>query len=113
MAKGGIDGLGIMFGLQLSFIDANELLPFSRLFPEAVVGDSVKPRGKAGFPAEAAKIFVGPQEGFLGEVIGERDVRPNQLAEQTSHARLVIPDQLRKGVMVVINNDTRNEVCIG
>jgi len=71
MAKSGIDGLGIVFGLQLSFIDANELLSFPRFLPETVVGNPVKPGRKTGFPAEAAQVFVRSQKRFLGEVIGE------------------------------------------
>jgi hypothetical protein len=113
MSKSGIDGLWIMFGLELSFIDANELLPFSRLFPKTVVGNPVKPGRKTRFTAEAAQVLVGLEKSFLCQVIRERDIGPDQVAEQTPHARLMIPDQLRKGVVVVINKDARNEVCIG
>ena len=113
MAESGIDGLRLVFGLELSFIDANELLSFPGFFPETVVGDPVKPGRKTRFAAKAAQIFVRLEKGFLREVVREGDIRPNEVAEQTSHARLVIPDQLRKGVVVVINKNARNEVCIG
>ena len=102
-----------MFCLQLSFIDANELLPFASLFPKAVVSDPVEPRGKTRLAAEAAKIFVSAQESFLRQIVRQRDIRPDQLAQQTAHARLMIPDQLRKGVMIVIKKDSSDEVCIG
>ncbi len=85
MAKSGIDGLRIVFGLQLSFIDANEFLSFSRFLTETVVGDAVKPGRKPGFPAKAANVFVSFEKGFLGEIVGERDIAADQIPEQTSH----------------------------
>jgi hypothetical protein len=105
--------LRIVFGLQLSFIDANQFLPFPRFLPKAVVGDAIEPGRKTRFAAEVAQVFVSPQKRLLREVVGQRDVRADQVAEQTSDARLMIPDQLRKSVVVVINKDSRNEVCIG
>ena len=69
MTESGIDGLRIVFGLQLSFIDANELLSFPRLFPETIVGDPVKPGRKTRFTPEAAEVFVGPQKRFLREIV--------------------------------------------
>ena len=113
MAESGIDGLRIVFGFQLSFIDANQLLSFPRFFPETIVGNSIKPGRKTGFPAEAAEVFVGPQKRFLREIVRGRNIGADQLAEQTSHTRLMIPDQLAKGVVVVIDKNARNEVCIG
>ena len=113
MSESGIDGLRIVFGFQLSFIDANELLSFSRFFPETIVGDPVKPGRKSRFTAEAAQVFVGFKKSFLRQIIGERDIGPDQIAKQTSHTRLVIPDQLRKSVVVVINKNACNEVSIG
>jgi hypothetical protein len=112
MAESGIDGLWIVFRLELSFIDANEFLSFPRFFPKTVVSDPVKPRRETRFAAEAFKVFVGAQKSFLSEVVREGDVGSDQIAEQTSDGRLVIPDQLRKSVVVVINKDARNEVCI-
>ena len=113
MTKSGIDGLRIVFRLQLSFIDANEFLSFPRFFPETIVGDSVKPGGETRFAPEAAEVLVSLEKRFLGEVVRERDIGADQLAEQTSHTRLMIPNQFRESVVVVINKDARNEVCIG
>ena len=113
MAESGIDGLRIVFRLQLSFIDANELLSFAGFFAETIVGDPIKPGRKAGLAAEAAEIFVGPQKSFLREIVRERNIRADQLAEQTSHARLMIPHQFREGMVVVIDKNTSDEVCIG
>lgn len=113
MAKSGIDGLRIMFGLQSSFIDANKFLSFPRFFPETIVGDPVKPGRETRFAAKTAEVFVGPQKCFLGKVVCQRDIRADQLAEQTSHTRLMIADQFRKGMVVVVNQDACNEVCIG
>ncbi len=113
MAKSGIDGLGIVFRFQLSFIDANQLLSFPRFFPVTIVGNPIQPGRKTRLAAEAAEVFVGPQKRFLRQIVRERNIGPDQLAEQTSHTRLVIPDQLRKGVMVVIDKNACNEVGIG
>src|SRR4051812_15979319 len=110
MAESRIDGLWIVFCRKLSFIDANKFLSFPRFFPETIVGDPVKPGRKTRFAAEAPKIFVGAQKSFLGEIVRKSDVGSDQIAEQTSDGRLVIPDQLRKGVVVVINKNARNEV---
>ena len=113
MAESGIDGVRVMFRLQLSFVDANQFLSFPRFLPETVVSDAVKPGRKTRFAAEAPKVFVGAQKSFLGQIVREGDVGSDQIAEQTSDSRLVIPDQLRKSVVVVINKDSCNEVCIG
>ncbi|MEY2564044.1 MAG: hypothetical protein QOH88_2237 [Verrucomicrobiota bacterium] len=111
--QSGICGLRIMFAFQLSFIDANEFLSFASLLAETVVGDPVKPGRKARFAAEAAKVLVGAQKSFLGQIVRERNIGPNQLAEQTSDARLMIPHQLRKSVVVVTEKNAGDEVCIG
>jgi hypothetical protein len=113
MSQSGIDGLRIMFGLELSFIDANQLLSFAGLFAKAIVGDPIKPGRETSFAPKAAQIFVGAQKGFLREIVRERNIGADQLTEQTSHARLMIPHQLREGVVVVIDKNTSDEVCIG
>ena len=113
MAESGIDGLRIMFRLQLSFIDANEFFSFSRFLAETIVSDSIKPGREAGLAPKAAKVFVGAQKSFLREIVRERNICADKLAEQTSHARLMIPDQFREGVVVVIEKNASNEVCIG
>src|SRR5205085_11114111 len=113
MSESGIDGLRIVFGFELSFIDANELLSFSRFLTKTIVGDPVKPGRKSRFAAEAPEIYVGFKKSFLRQIVGERDIRPDQIAKQTSHTRLVIPDQLRKSVVVVIKKNACNEVSIG
>lgn len=113
MTESGIDGLRVVFGLELSFIDANQFLSFPRFFPETIVGDPVKPGGKTRFAPEAVEVFVSPQKRFLGEIVGQGDIGADQLAEQTSHTRLMIPDQFRESVVVVVNKNACNEVCIG
>jgi hypothetical protein len=113
MAECGIDGLRIVFGFQLSFIDANELLSFARFFPETIVGNPIQPGRKTRFAAETAEVLVGPQKRFLRQIVRERNIGADQLAEQTSHTRLMIPHQFREGVVVVINKNACNEICIG
>ena len=112
MSQSWINSSRIMFGLQLSFIDANQFLSFPRFLPETVVGDPVKPGRKTRFAAEAAQVLISPEKRFLSQIVRKGDIGPDELTEQTPHARLMIPDQLRKGVVVVINKNARNEVCI-
>src|SRR2546426_2682149 len=111
MAESGIDGLRIMFRRQLSFINANEFLSFARFLAETIIGDPIKPGREAGFAPETAQVFVGAQKCFLREIVREREIGADELAEQTAHARLMIPDQFREGVMVVVKKNAGNEVC--
>ena len=102
MSESGINGLWIVFRLQLSFINADELLAFARLFSKTIVSDSIKPGRKFRFAAKAANVFVSAQKSFLREIVCERNIGANELAEQTAHGRLMIPHQLGKGMVVII-----------
>jgi hypothetical protein len=113
VAKGRVGRVRIMLGLQLSFIDANKLLSFAGLFAETVVSDPVEPGRKPRLPAKTAEVLVGAQEGFLREIVRERDIGADELAEQTSHARLMISHQLRESVVIIIEKNAGDEVCIG
>ena len=113
MSESGIDGLRIVFRLQLSFIDANQLLSFPGLFPETIVSNPIEPGRKTRFAAEAAEVFISAQKGLLREIIRERNIGADQRPEQTSHARLMISHQLGKGVVVIVDKDASDEVCIG
>jgi hypothetical protein len=113
VAQSRVGRLGIMLGLQLSFIDANQLFSFAGFFAETIVSDPVEPGGKARFPAETAEVLVGAQESLLRKIVRERNIGANELAEQTSHARLMISHQLREGVVIIIEKNAGNEVCIG
>jgi hypothetical protein len=66
--------------LKLFLIDSHKFLPASRIFPKAIVGNPVKPRGKARFAAKTPDILVGAQEGLLSQVVCESDVGPGKLA---------------------------------
>ena len=44
--------------------------------------------------------------------VRERDIGPDELAEQTAHARLMISHQLREGVVIIIEKNASDEVCI-
>jgi len=62
--------------------------------------------------AKAADVFVGPQKSFLCEVICQSDVCAGELAQQTTHARLMPPHEFAEGVLIVIGKNPRNEVRI-
>ena len=113
LAQSGVGRLWVMLRFQLSFIDANQLFSFAGFFAEAVVSDPVEPGGKARFSAKTAEVFVSAQKRLLREIVRERNIGADELAEQTSHARLMISHQLRKGVVVIIEKNAGDEVCIG
>ncbi len=113
ISKSWVSGLRIVFRLQLRLIDSHKFLSFAGFFTEAVVSDPIKPGRKPRFAAETAEVFVGAQKCLLREIVRERDIGADELAEQTPDARLMIPHQLRKGVVVVIEKNARDEVCIG
>ncbi|MEY2489118.1 MAG: hypothetical protein QOC70_1060 [Verrucomicrobiota bacterium] len=112
VAQGGVGGLRVVLGFQLSFINANELFSFAGFLAETVVSDPVEPGRKTRFTAKSAEVLVGAQKGFLGQIVRERNIGPDELAEKTSHARLMISDQLSKGVVVIIEKNASDEVCI-
>jgi len=113
VAQSGIGRLRIMLAFQLSFIDANELFSFAGFLAETIVSDPVEPGGKTRFPAKAAEVFVSAQKRLLREIVRERNIGADELAKQTSHARLMISHQLRKGVVIIIEKNAGDEVCIG
>ena len=113
MAQSWIDGLRVVFRLQLSFVDANQLLSFSRFLPETIVGDPVEPGRKTRLPAKAAEVFVSAQKRLLGEIVRERNIRADELAEQTPNARLVVAHQLGERMVVILEKNASDEVCIG
>lgn len=113
VAQSGIGCLRIMLTFQLSFIDANELFSFAGFLAKTIVGDPVEPGGKARFPAKAAEVFVSAQKRLLREIVRERNIGADELAKETSDAGLMISHQLRKGVVIIIEKNAGDEVCIG
>ena len=98
--------------MQLSFINADQFFAAPRIFAKAIISDSVKPGRETRFAAKSADVFVGANEGFLREIIGQREVCSGKLAQQTSHTRLVPTDQLAKSVLVIIDKNSGDEVRI-
>ena len=113
VAQSGVRRLRIMLCFQSRFVDAHELLSFAGFFAETVVSDSVKPGRKTRFPTKAAEVFISAQKSLLREIVRERDIGADELAEQTSHARLMISHQLCEGVVIIIEKNASDEVCIG
>jgi len=112
MAKPGIGCLRIMLGFQLSFINANEFLSFSCLLTETVVGNPVKPSRKTRLPAEASEVLINTQKCLLRQIVRQRDIAANELAEHASNARLMVSHQLGKSVVVIVDKNASDEVCI-
>jgi hypothetical protein len=49
---------------------------------------------------------------LLRQIICESDVGSSKLAEQTAHGRLMPPNQLTECVLVVIDKNSCDQVCI-
>ena len=49
----------------------------------------------------------------LSQIVRERDISSDELAEQTAHARLMISHQFREGMVIIIEKNAGDEVCIG
>jgi hypothetical protein len=58
-------------------------------------------------------MLVGAEESILREVVGQGQIRPRKLAQQTSHARLMPPNQFAESMLVFIDNNSSDEVRIG
>ena len=112
LSQGGVNGTRVLLGFELCLINADQLFSFSRFFAEAVVRDAVEPGRKLRFAPEAADVFEGFEESFLGEIIGEGGIAARELTEQTPDGRLMSAHELRKRVLVIIEEDSRDEVCI-
>jgi hypothetical protein len=96
----------------LLLIDADELFPASCVLAKAIVGDPIKPGGKFRLAAEAANVFVSANKGVLGQIVGECEIAAGELAQQTSHARLMTTNQLAKSVLVVIDKNSSDKAGI-
>ncbi len=110
--QGRVDGLRIVLGLEARFVDADQFLSFTGLFAETVIGDAIEPGRKFRLAAKAADVFVSTQESFLREVIREGEVGARELAQKTTHGRLVIAHQFGDGVMIIVDQDPRDEIGI-
>jgi len=110
--QGRIDGLRILLGGEMCFIDSDQFLSLAGLLAETVIGDAIKPGGKLRFPPKAADVFVSAQKSFLSEIIGQRQIGSRKLSEQAADRGLVIADQLGKGVVIIVNQDPRDKIGI-
>ncbi len=98
--------------LKVLFVDAHKFLPAACVFSKTIVGDPIKPRGKARFAAKAANVLIGAQEGLLRQIVREGNVRSRELTQQPAHGGLVAPDQLTEGMLIVIDKNSGDQVCI-
>jgi hypothetical protein len=113
LSQGGVNGVRVLLGFELRLVDADQLLPPTGVFAEAIVGNAVKPGRKLRFTAKAPDVLERLEESFLGEIIGEGGIGAGELTEHTSDRGLMPPDKLGERMVVVIEKNSRNEVCIG
>ena len=105
--------MGIPLGLKLFLIDSDKFLAPACIFPETIVSNAIEPRRETGFTPEAADVPVCTHESVLRQIIRQRDIAAGELAQQTSHSRLMPPHQFAERVLIVIDKDSRDEVSIG
>lgn len=108
-----IDHPRVGLGFQLSFVNSDQFFAFARVLTEEVVGNAKEPGRELRFASEAPDVFVGADERFLRQIVGQFDVAPSELAQETAHGRLMPADQLAKSVLVAVNKDAREQVRIG
>jgi hypothetical protein len=113
MPQTSIDSLRIMLRLQLLLVHADKLLAAARVLAKTIVGNAVKPRGEARFAPKAADIFVSANKAFLREIVGERDICPGELPQQTTHSGLMPAHELAERVLIIIDKDSGDKVRIG
>jgi hypothetical protein len=98
--------------LELFLINSHQFLPTARIFSKTIVGDPVKPRGKARFPAKTTNVLIGAQECLLRQIIRQSDIRSGKLTQQATHRGLMPPNQLTERVLIIIDKDSCDQVCI-
>jgi hypothetical protein len=62
---------------------------------------------------EAREPAVGLDEGFLGEVVGQRMVAPREMAEKVAHGGLVAVDQFPERGVVVGDEHAGDQFGVG
>jgi len=110
--QGRVGGLWILLGREQFFVDSDQLLSFAGLLAETVIGDAIKPGGEFRFSPKAADVLVSAQKSLLSEVICQGQITSRELSEQAADRGLVIPDQLGKGVVIIVNQDPRNKIGV-
>jgi len=107
-----VDSLWIMLRLQLLFIHADKLFAAPRILAKTIVSDSIKPCGKPRITAKAPDVFVRAKKSFLGEIVGQGNICPGELAQQTTHAGLMAAHELAECVLIVVDKNSRDKVRI-
>jgi len=110
--QGRVGGLWILLGREQFFVDSDQLLSFAGLLAETVIGDAIKPGGEFRLLPKAADVLVSAQKSLLSEVICQGQIISRKLSEQAADRGLVIPDQLGKGVVIIVNQDPRNKIGV-
>jgi hypothetical protein len=96
----------------LFFVDPDKFLPPPRILAKAIICNPIEPGGKTSFPTKTADVFVTPQKSLLREIVGQCGIGSGKLAQHTAHTRLMPPNQLPESVLIVVNKNSRNEICI-
>ena len=98
--------------MPLRLIDTDEFLSLARLIAKDIVSDSIKPGGKLRLAAKVSDVLVSANEGFLGEIVGQFNIGACELSQEPAHGRLMTANQLAKRVLVIINEDSCEQIGI-
>ena len=112
MSQTSVDSLWIMLRLQLLLIHADKLFAAPCVLAKTIVCDSIKPGGKPCITAKAPDVFVRAKKSFLREIVGQGNICPRELAQQTTHAGLMAAHELAECVLIVVDKNSRDEVRI-
>jgi len=112
MSQTSVDSLWIMLRLQLLLIHADKLFAAPCVLAKTIVCDSIKPGGKPCITAKAPDVFVRAKKSFLREIVGQGNICPRELAQQTTHAGLMAAHELAECVLIIIDKNSRDEVRI-
>ena len=85
------------------------LLPAAKIVIILIVRNAVEPGGETGQVLEGSQAGVGTDKGVLRQVVAQFAVAAGQVQEEAPHGRLVFPDQLVEGAVVVEHHDLCNQ----
>ena len=105
--------VGIARGCGLSEysrrVDVVGLLPGPYVVVEDIIGNSHQPCGEAGKAPELRDVRIGLDERLLSQIVAQLFIAQCLVQEEPAHRRLVFPDKLVEGPLVVENRHLRHE----
>ena len=89
-------------------IDIFRLLSCPYIVVEDVIGNTHQPGGEAGEATELRNVQIGIDESLLSQIVAQLLIAQCLVQEEPTNRRLVFPDKLVKGPLVVENRHLRH-----